>query len=435
MSKLGLVITREYSSRVRKKSFIILTILVPLIIGALGALALWIGMEEEKHLRVLVDDPAGLCGDKIFIGQDENPPVTFYFTDHVEDDDFRYSEAYKDYDVKVNIDPDVFTNRTILGYFREQPKASTNLYIQKKVTGRLQEYFAEDEGVSAVKFREILKPYKFTLLDVDDDKDKEGEMKAQIVGMGFSIIIFIFLIVYAGQVMRSVLEEKTSRVVEIIVSSVKPFELMLGKIVAIGLVGLTQFAIWIILLTVIMISIQGLFVAQLDTETVQNIASGSMDPKMIELVNNDNALLIYQQINWGTLIVLFLIYFLLGYVLYASLFAIVGAASDSETDTQQLMIPVMLPLMFVYFISFNIVGNVDGLAALWGSYIPFSSPIIMLQRVAAGTVGIYEVIISIFLLIGTCLLTVYLAGKVYRTGILMYGKKASWKEIIKWLRH
>lgn len=435
MSKLGLVIGREYSSRVKKKSFIILTILVPLIMGALGALALWFGMEEEKHLRVLVDDPADLCGGKIFIGQDENPPATFYFTDHVEDDDFRYSEVYKDYDVKVNIDPDVFTNRTILGYFREQPKASTNLYIQKKITGRLQEYFAEDEGVSAAKFREILKPYEFTLLDVDDDKDKEGEMKAQMVGIGFSVMIFVFLIVYAGQVMRSVLEEKTSRVVEIIVSSVKPFELMLGKIVAIGLVGLTQFAIWIILLSVIMMSIQGMFTAQLDAETVQNIAAGAMDPEMMEMMNNDNAMLIYQQINWGTLIVMFLIYFLLGYVLYASLFAIVGAASDSETDTQQLMIPVMLPLMFVYFISFSIIGNVDGLAALWGSYIPFSSPIIMLQRVATGTVDIYEVIISVLLLIGTCLLTVYLAGKVYRTGILMYGKKASWKEIIKWLRH
>ena len=247
-----------------------------------------------------------------------------------------------------------------------------------------------------------------------------------------------------GQVMRGVIEEKTSRVVEILVSSVKPIQLMMGKIIGIGLVGLTQFAIWIILVGV-SLALMRSFMFQ-DMFDPANLAgaiapldgvSSDMLADEVANVTRDSELIymIYHGISWGMLLVLFVLYFLGGYLLYAGLFAVIGAAVDSETDSQQVMVPVMLPLMFSYVIGIMIMFNPGGPAALWFSQIPFSSPIIMLQRVAAGTVNIWEVIISLTLLSLTFVVILWGAAKVYRTGILMYGKKASWKEIFKWLRY
>jgi ABC-2 type transport system permease protein len=438
MSKIGLIIQREYTTRVKKRAFLILTILVPILIGGLSFFAMWLGMKEQKHFKVLVSDPRGLCESKIYIGQDENPPATFYFLEEmVLVEDFKEQEKYEEYDVFVALDPDVITNKTISAVYRTEPNLNTQKYLSNKLEMRLEEYFAIDEGISLEKFRKIKQPFKFVLKDIEEEAMSELKMMRQAVGFGFSVLIFVFLIVYAGQVMRGVLEEKTSRVVEIVVSSVKPFQLMMGKIIAVGLVGLTQFVIWIILVFIILISIQSFFMGELDPAAVQAMGEGQIGGELPLAVGNDNQIvnLIFEQINWPVLISLFIIYFLCGYLLYGSLFAMVGAASDSEADTQQLMIPVMMPLMFVYFISFSIMGNPDGPAAVWGSQIPFSSPIIMLQRVAAGSVQIWEVVISLVLLIGTFILTTYIAGKIYRVGILMYGKKASWKEMIKWIKH
>jgi len=437
MSKIGLIIQREYSTRVKKRAFLILTILVPLLVGGLSFFAMWLGMKEQKHFKVLVSDPRGLCESKIFIGQDENPPATFYFVEElVLVEDFKEIEKYEEYDVFVALDPDVITNKTINAVYRTEPNLNTQKYVANKLEMRLEEYFALDEGISLEKFRKIKQPFKFVLTDIEEEDLSELKMMRQAVGFGFSILIFVFLVVYAGQVMRGVLEEKTSRVVEIVVSSVKPFQLMMGKIIAVGLVGLTQFLIWIILVFIILVSIQSFFMGDIDPAAVQAIGEGQIGGGVPLAVGNDNQIvsLIFEQINWPVLISLFIIYFLCGYLLYGSLFAMVGAASDSEADTQQLMIPVMMPLMFVYFVSFSIMGNPDGPAAVWGSQIPFSSPIIMLQRVAAGSVSIWEIAISLVLLIGTFILTTFIAGKIYRVGILMYGKKASWKEMIKWIK-
>jgi ABC-2 type transport system permease protein len=253
----------------------------------------------------------------------------------------------------------------------------------------------------------------------------------------------MFIMIYAGQVMRGVIEEKTSRVVEILVSSVKPFQLMMGKIIGIGLVGLTQFLIWIGLISLLLFLMR-IFVFQdvFDPATLANMQAlnngdvgaltgdGMMASKSSAFIE-----LIYYDIQWPVLLILFLLYFIGGYLLYGSLFAVVGSAVDSETDTQQVMLPVMMPLFFSYIVAVMIMGNPNGPAAIWFSQIPFSSPIIMLQRVAAGTVGLWEVILSLLILIVTFLIALWGASKIYRVGILMYGKKASWKEIFKWMRY
>jgi ABC-2 type transport system permease protein len=442
MSKIGLIIGREYSTRVKKKAFIVLTILVPILVVGLMFLAMWLGMEEKKHVKVLVSDPMNLCDAKIFIGQDENPPASFYFyASGIEPDEFLYRKDMEQYDMLVALDADVITNKTITGRYREEPSAATLDYIHDKLELRLEEYFAITNGLSLQEYRNIRQRMKFEVASFDDSEEREIRDKAQMIGLVFSIFIFMFILIYAAQVMRGVIEEKTSRVVEIIVSSVKPMELMMGKIIAIGLVGLTQFVIWVILIGILLVGLQSfVFTDIMSPENWHGIDTPGVNVGEITTgmetaeVRNQWAEVFFQKVNWPALVSMFLLYFIAGYLLYGSLFAMIGSAVDSETDTQQLMIPVMMPLMFTYVVSVMIQGNPDGAAAIWLSHIPFSSPIIMLQRIAAGTVAGWEVFISLFILTGTFILTTYLAGKIYRVGILMYGKKSTWKELFKWMR-
>ncbi|UKN01255.1 ABC transporter permease [Paracrocinitomix mangrovi] len=447
MSKLGLIISREYSSRVKKKGFVVLTLLVPVLLGIITVALIYITSKDQKHLKVLLSDPDNICGEDIYVGPNENPPATFYFTtENLEQTNFNEREDLKQFDMIIGVKSSVITNKKIAMYYRDKkPNSNAQNYIVTKISGELEEYFAEKEGVSLATYRRINQAYDFELADMkyfnmneDEIAFEKSKTKRQGVGLFFSVFIFVFLMIYASLVMRSVLEEKTSRVVEIIVSSVRPFELMLGKIIAVGLVGITQFAGWIILTILILIGIQAFLLPEIDPASIQAMTENAIPAGMdgnLAGTSNEIADLIYNGINWPIMLTLFVVYFFCGYLLYASLFAMVGAAADSEADTQQLIIPIMMPLMAVYFISFTIIGEPDGATALWGSQIPFSSPIIMLQRVAAGSVSGWEVIISLLLLIATFIFTTFLAGKVYRTGILMYGKKASWKEIIKWLRY
>lgn len=419
-----------------------LTILVPILVVGLMFLAMWLGMEEKKHVKVLVADPRNLCDAQIYIGTDEkDPPATFYFyPDFVDSAEFAARTDMQKYDVLITLSPNVVTNKTILGVYREEPSVDAKNYIRDKIELRLEEYFAMDKGISLEEYRNIRQRIKFELHSFDDSEEHEIRDKAQLIGLMFSIFIFMFILVYAAQVMRGVIEEKTSRVVEIIVSSVKPVELMLGKIIAVGLVGLTQFLIWVILITILMVGVQSFLFK--DIFTPENWQGINDQAAMIGEIANSPAVELQSQwadvllnkVQWPMLITMFLLYFIGGYLLYGSLFAMIGSAVDSETDTQQLMLPVMMPLMFTYVVSVMIQGNSDGATASWLSQIPLSSPIIMLQRIAAGTVELWEVVVSLIILTATFIGTTYLAAKIYRVGILMYGKKASWKELFKWMK-
>lgn len=442
MSKIGLIIKREYTSRVRKRSFLVITILVPLLIGALGFLAMWMSIQETKQVKVLVVDPGNLCGGKIFVTDSLHAPAEFYFTTgDVPLEEFENSDKYKSYDLLIGIQPEVITNKGIKGMYREKISANTEYYIRNRIELRLEEYFALDRGITLNEYRRIRQEFNFKLENIDPNI--QDTTPAQFVGFIFSIFIFIFIITYASQVMRGVIEEKTSRVVEILVSSVKPIQLMMGKIIGIGLVGITQFAIWIALIGISLVLMR--FFAFQDIMDPANFANmmgpDGMSPELLNgqtaqsIKDSELIYLIYNGIPWGTLLTLFVVYFIGGYLFYGGLFAVIGAAVDSETDSQQVMLPVMLPLMFSYAVGIMVIANPAGPAAIWFSQIPFSSPIIMLQRIAAGTVNIGELILSLVILAASIFVILVGAAKVYRTGILMYGKKASWREIFKWLRY
>jgi ABC-2 type transport system permease protein len=259
---------------------------------------------------------------------------------------------------------------------------------------------------------------------------------------GFLIYFFIFL--FGAQVMTHVIEEKSSRVIEILVSSVRPFQLMLGKILGIGLVGLTQFILWVVLSAVIIFAAQQIFFSDLGIPSSEHIViddmfSSSTLQQAQPVEQNDTPafrefLASVSAINFGVMLGAFLFYFLGGYLLYASLFAAIGSAADSETDTQQFMLPVTVPLIISIIVMMNAIMNPDGPIAFWFSMIPFTSPIIMMARIPFG-VPAWEVALSGGLLVGTFIFTTWLAGKIYRTGILMYGKKVNYAEVWKWLRY
>ena len=275
-------------------------------------------------------------------------------------------------------------------------------------------------------------------LDEDGSESKSYTEIQVAIGIFTSILIYFFIFLFGAQVMRGVIEEKTSRIIEVIVSSVKPFQLMMGKITGIALVGLTQFLLWVVLTGIIYLVFGAVFGA--DTLSQPSGIQQTLMQQGIAVDQNASRQMINQvtevigSINFGTIIPTFIFYFLGGYLLYAALFAAIGSAVDNEADTQQFMLPVSAPLILGIILSNFVVNNPDGPVAFWLSLIPLTSPIIMMVRIPFG-VPIHELILSMTLLVAGFLFTTWLAAKIYRTGILMYGKKVSWKELWKWMRH
>jgi ABC-2 type transport system permease protein len=261
-------------------------------------------------------------------------------------------------------------------------------------------------------------------------------------GLGFAggFLIYMFIFIYGAMVMRGVLEEKTSRIVEVIISSVKPFQLMMGKIIGVALVGLTQFLLWVVLTMAIFTAVgSSLSGDRPDREIVQSVVqSGQLNgsEQLQQMQNEDTFSKVSDMIatvNLPLMIGMFIFYFLGGYLLYSALFAAIGAAVDAETDVQQFMLPITLPLVISYVAAINVLNNPQGTIAFWFSLIPFTSPIVMMVRIPFG-VPWHEVVLSMLFLIGGFIFTTWLAGKIYRVGILMYGKKTSYKELWKWIR-
>jgi ABC-2 type transport system permease protein len=287
--------------------------------------------------------------------------------------------------------------------------------------------------VSAVKTKVNLQIMRM------DEKGNEKETFTEIqftLGIILAMLVCFFITFFGGQVMQGVSEEKTNRIIEVIISSVKPFQLMMGKIIGVSLVALTQFVMWIVLTLVLYLG----FSAFLGLSNPEMLSQGTVMAQEItsnDIMSNESVqsiLQIVHSIDFGTIIVCFLIFFILGYLLYATLYAAIGSLVDNNTDSQQFTLPVTVPLMVAIISSFSTVNNPDSSLSVWLSMIPFTSPISMMVRIPFG-VPIWQIVLSVALLAGTFVLMTWIAAKIYRTGILMYGKKLSYKEIFKWLKY
>ena len=350
------------------------------------------------------------------------------------------NKHFENYDVLVMLNEKVPANRKVSVVYKEQISLKNKHYIQNRIESRLMAYFAlKKTKISRVQYEAITQPFGFKFIDGHDPEGTDYSSEQWGVGFAFAVLTYMFIFIYSMQVMKGVIEEKTNRVIEVLISSVKPFQLMMGKIVGIGLVGLTQFLIWLLLSGVGLMVIR-MFVFT-DMTQAENWDVGAMKNGVIQTgmetptQSSDFAYLIFEALNWPLMIVSFLIYFIGGFLLYSSIFAAIGAMVDSETDTQSLVLPVTAPLILSYLVASMLITNPASEIGSWFSVIPFTSPVVMMVKIAMGTVETWQYITSIVLLFGTFLGTTWLAAKIYRIGILMYGKKASWREVMKWIKY
>lgn len=449
MSKISLIIEREYVSRVRKKSFIIMTFLGPILIGGLLSLGVFLGMSDSSIYNVLVVDltpeiamDSTYSPKPMFVDElKETSQVRFdYTTDGLTNAEFDSTE----YTLMLVLREDIMTFPEAEMVFRKLPSMKARSYIKSQVERIIEDNKLIAESIPKEKFDQINTDLNIITVDAEDGSTSFKQEQA-FIGFGFAVLIYFFIFLYGVQVMRGVMEEKSSRIVEVIISSVKPFQLMMGKIVGVALVGLTQFLLWIILTGVLFSVAISIFAPELSNgatmadriQATEQVANEVSKDAMEQAAIGEIAELILFRINWPLMIGMFLFYFLGGYLLYASLFAAVGAAVDNETDTQQFMMPITIPLVFGFIVSEFALTNPEGSMVFWFSQFPLTSPIVMMVRGAMGfdSGSIWELFLSMALLIIGFVFCVWLAGKIYRVGILMYGKKVTYKELAKWLKY
>jgi ABC-2 type transport system permease protein len=423
MNKLFLIIKREYLSRVRKKSFIIMTLLTPLFMIGIFVVPTLLAYNNEEQSSVVIIDENNFS-ELEFVSTKSIKYIELEES-HFEQNKSSLIDAF-DFLLHIpKVDSLPQIENSIEVYSENQMSLSIKLNIENEIDKQLTNIYLVKNGIDLDKIKNSESKTSLKTFVVDEEgQNTAGNSEASFgIGLAGGFLIYIFIFMYGTMVMRSVIEEKTNRIVEIIISSVKPFELMFGKIISVALVGLSQFVMWIILGSVFLLIANGLLSTEVD---FTNLSANE------GIASEINASLMALPIK--TLLITFLIYFLGGYLLYGSLFAAIGSASDQETDSQQFIVPITIPLILSFILVQVIIDNPHSGLAYWLSMIPFTSPIIMIARIPFG-VPIHELILSITLLILGFLFTTWLAGKIYRVGILMYGKKISYKELWKWLKY
>ena len=449
LKNIQTIISREYFTRVRKKSFLLITFLGPVFFAAICVLpSVIMFMAKDEGKQIAVVDQSGIAMGK-FVDND-----LYDFTDYstANPDSLKASFAQQGMDALVVISPIDDATRSV----------NVSAYSDSPMSVDMKEAIAS-------RVNDAVEDYRLTLYDISDLKQIMNDVKSDVsvstytlgedgkenisssevymmISLILAMIIYMFIAMFSGMVMQSVIEEKASRVVEVLVSSVKATELMFGKIIGVACVALTQFLLWIVL-TVILVVGASAFVGfdsmlgdPAQAEQMMDMAGqmGGVDMAQMTASMSDESgmaavLTTLRNLNYGQMILAFLIYFALGYLLYASFFAAIGSAVENEADTNQLQLPVTIPLMIAFFIAFYAFKAPDSSVVFWGSMIPFTSPIVMLARIPFG-VPMWELALSIALLIGTFIACGWASAKIYRIGILMFGKKTTFKDLWKWLK-
>lgn len=442
MHKILLIINREYLTRVRKRSFLLTTFLVPLFFIAMyvGIIYLTKKSFDETNGIVYVVDQEGNVAEKLR----SNRNITYL----VENKDLQAQlESLHNDDVNTSIlliPQDFFQTQQVEFLASSKPNVSTQKEIKNDLTNLIKNHQFEKMGINVDSINSINTEVVISAKEVGEDGNtvESNTEVAMAISIGLSVLVYLSLFLYGSQVMRGIIEEKSSRIIEVIISSVKPFQLMLGKIIGIGLVGLTQFLLWIIL-TLSLAGIASTFLVSKEDLSKQALGSGlqapAMDNTSIEATSSQfdqtEIFHLLSTVNITELVICFFVFFLGGYLIYSALFAAVGSAVDSETEASQFTMPITMPLLLTYALSFGVlINDPHGSVATWLSFIPFTSPIAMLVRIPFG-VPTWQIVVSAILLIAGFILTTWIASRIYRVGILMYGKKASFKELIKWFNY
>jgi ABC-2 type transport system permease protein len=450
MNKISVIINREYMTRVRKKSFIIMTILAPVLMAALIVVPTLLMINGDRDFKkiAVIEEGSDLFKNAI----PDTKDADYVYLENTSYEDLKNNFEAAGYYGVLRIAPEIVnTPNAIWLISKKQPPIT----LLEHISGSLEKEI-ERQKLLAYDIKDldnILKNVKTNVSVQTIRIDDSGQQKSTSTGIAMALayiggfLMYMLVFMFGAMVMRGVIEEKTSRVVEVIVSSVKPVQLMMGKILGIALVGLTQFLIWVVLTIGIVTVVKGTIlkgkditeIAQTMPQNIMHENSQSAPAAQTQEVSADLqefAKLFDNAMNqdWILIILSFIFYFITGYLLYASIFAAIGSAVDNETETQQFMLPVTIPIIFALMVAMGTMQNPESSIAFWFSLIPFTSPIVMMARIPFG-VPFWQLAVSMVLMLLTFAACVWMAAKVYRTGILMYGKKTSYKEMWKWLRY
>ena len=431
MNKIWLIFKREYLTRVRNKTFLLTTFLLPVafMLFIFGSAFFAMSNKEKQKKIAVINDP----GLYVLNLKSDSSHLLFDFNNKVDSTNF----AAKGYDAVLNLNNDSTTRKFIV-HSKKQLGIDAQNNIEKSLDKALEKSQLQKKGIRKEILDSITKLTNgvFSIENrLTSEAGKSQGVNAQLnygVGFGSGILIYITMFIFGAMVMKGVMEEKTNRIAEVMISSVKPFQLMMGKILGIAAVGLTQFFLWIILIFILLTAV-GLFVPhQLIEQTGEmnkNMPVGGNNAMVMKLMDLKQTA---SNINWVQIISCFIFYFLGGYLFYASLFAAIGSViNEDPQEAQSLMLPITMPIIFAFIIMSSNLNTPDSNIMVWASMIPFTSPIVMMARIPSG-VPWQQLVLSMMLLIAGFLFTTWLAAKIYRTGILMYGKKATWKEMFKW---
>lgn len=433
MNKTLIIIRREFLSRVQKKSFLLSTLLLPIFIFGLYGMIIYFSIKGEDNLKVAIADQTGMLEGKL----ENSKEVNFMFTKEKDPAALQALLENKTYAGYILV-PAGFSGKQgdSLVY---TSNSNVGLMTKEKIQGRL------NDALEKVQVQKLLAP-GVSLAQLDSTRSdislkvSKGGQKSGSAGFAYAlgficgILIYAILFIYGAMVMRGVMEEKTSRIAEVMVSSVRPYQLMLGKIIGIGAVGLVQFLIWTVLILGLQLLLPVIFPQLLEQAAASsaNIPGAAGNSQQMEMVKE--ILKNMHDVNMGRILGLFILYFLGGYMLYSAMFAAVGSAvNEDPQDAQQLMLPITMPIIFSFVIMMQAINNPDGPLAIFGSLFPLSSPIVMMARLPYG-VPFWQILLSLVFLVLGIMGTTWLAARIYRTGILMYGKKVNWKELWKWAR-
>ena len=455
--KLGIIIQREYLNKVKKKSFLLTTFGVPILFAAMYALMIFIMLRTEgDSKRIAVIDNSGIVMEKL----ENTKQLTFTQIPETDPEAVKNRLGEFDADILLYISPlDSATKSVTATTYADKPMGmETAEVIENRINDAVEAYRIDSYGIDGLDqiLSDIHSNIHLTSYTVDEE-GKETISQSEvfmIISMVLAMALYMFIALFSGMVMSSVIEEKSSRVVEVLVSSVKATELMFGKIIGVALVALTQFLLWIVLTGLIVGVIGGIVgldkitggMDESQTQMVQEMAGTGMGGATLDLQALTDTTAVAEgptgmqavvgtlsSLNYTEIIVSFLLFFLFGYLLYASLFAAIGSAVENEADTQQLQIPVTIPLLVGFFVAFYAFRAPESQLVWWFSMIPFTSPIVMLARLPFG-VPTWELVLSIGLLVLTFVACAWASAKIYKVGILMYGKKSTFKDLWKWLK-
>ncbi|GAB2473846.1 ABC transporter permease [Hymenobacter qilianensis] len=442
MDQIWLIVQREYITRVRKKSFIIMTFVGPLLMSALFVVPIFLmQMSSDEKKIVTVADAGGLFSGKL--PQDEKSSIRYV---HAPTDleaakaEFKKSKN----SALLYVPPFDLANPTGIKLFgRENLSLTLQTSIQRTVNRQVEAARLQKSGIDQQVLDNLKADVDMDTVNLSDEGEKSSNsMVTSGVAYFMAFLIYLFIFLYGVQIMRGVIEEKTSRIVEVIMSSVKPFQLMMGKVIGIAAVGLTQLLLWVALSSIVITGVSAVAgidtVAASRTQQLETVAqSAGATPKETEdktAVMYKSAMEGFSNLNLPLIIGSFLFYFLGGYLLYGALFGAIGAAVDNETDTQQFMLPITMPLILTFIVAQSVmIRDPNGPIAYWMSMIPFTSPIAMVIRIPFGGVTAGQLLLSMALLVAGFVATIWIAARIYRVGILLYGKKVTYKELSRWM--